>query len=277
MAIGLNHLATNGSIANSSSYSSISISPTANALVVAFYGSADTGNGGDPSTVGISGGISLTQISLPTSGLTPIACGINMGFSVWRGLSASPGSGAMVFSHGVDGQSRALWSIMEFTGVKTSGVNGADAIANAEENTGTTGAYSVTMDTFLAAGNRPVSGVVVGSTETGRVHTQGTDFTEIGESTTGTEGCIIASQWRSDATDTLPDGSISGGTGDAWGAIALEIAAAVAGTLTRDQVDVPRGLARGLGRGMFRQSEKGLFLPDRRLLVPVGIQLQDVA
>lgn len=60
------------------------------------------------------------------------------------------------------------------------------------------------------------------------------------------------------------------------GAVCVQVAVAPAtgAVLTRDQVDVPRGIGRGIGRGLaMMRSRSGLYVLDRRILVPVGIQL----
>ncbi len=161
--------------ANQSVYTTASIAPAANALVtVAVLGRRSSG----ALTPTISGGGIGTWVQVASVDYDPISTPASR-LVVFRGMSASPGSGAITitFSSSV---SNATWMVSQWTGVDQSGTNGSGAIGQ----TGTTAGDAVTalskaLAAFGSANN--VGFGVVGVSANAPFVIPGTGSSEIGE------------------------------------------------------------------------------------------------
>lgn len=146
MAITVTPLTSGFNNTSTTSYTTASISPTGNRLVIAACG-ARTGGAQVAPTASGGGLTTITQIINRIDGGT-------RGLSFFRALQASPGSGAVTFDFGAIVQSWCLWSIFELDGIDTSGSNGAGAIVQSLDsivNTGTS--LTITMAAFGAPEN----------------------------------------------------------------------------------------------------------------------------
>ncbi|HEY6059673.1 MAG TPA: Ig-like domain-containing protein, partial [Gemmatimonadales bacterium] len=168
-----------GNGANQSVYTTASIAPAANALVtVAVRMRRSTG----PLTPTLSGGgmASWTQVATLDYGTiaTP-----DSRISVFRGMSASPGSGpiTITFSGSI---SNAEWSVSQWTGVDQSGTNGSGALGQIGSMAGdATTSLSKGLAPFARANNIALG--VVGAKVAPPAVTPGSGFTEIAEPTSG--------------------------------------------------------------------------------------------
>lgn len=106
--------------ASTSSQATASISPTANALILVSVAS----NLGSSTNTPTLTGAGMTWVEIRNQSVDSGKKRI----TVFRGLSGAPGSGALTIDFAGQAQDRVFWSISKFTGVKTTGTSGADAI-----------------------------------------------------------------------------------------------------------------------------------------------------
>lgn len=150
MAVTTNHLTTGSSTTNASSYTTASITPTANRLVML---ACLVSVGAQPTpTITVSGN-GLTWVQVDTTATAAARTVV-----AFRAMGAAPSAGVVT----INGTSltACLWSIVEFDGVDTSGTNGSGAIAQSFNSAGAnTNNLSVNFPTTPAAGNGGFAGV----------------------------------------------------------------------------------------------------------------------
>lgn len=209
MAIAAFALANDG-VAGSSPYTTASITPGSNRLVLATIVNEDTTT--TPSTPTLAGnGLTWVQVATRTfdTEATPRAR-----ITLFRAMGASPTTGAVTIT--AAGTEECSWSIVEFSGVDTSGTNGSGAIVQSVANSANSvGSLTVTLAAFAdAVNNAAFGGFGVGANA---ALNPGTGFAEIGADLNH-----AASEWRL-GQDTTVDmsGDVVG-----RGGIALEIKAA---------------------------------------------------
>src|SRR3990167_10939569 len=121
MAITQTTLTGAASTADATSYTTASISPGANRLILAFvYGFHSIGTDVTPTL----SGNGLTWVNINHRGL---GCS-NENMTLFRAMGSSPSAGAVTIDYGANTMDAGVWSIMEFDGVDTSGTNGSGAI-----------------------------------------------------------------------------------------------------------------------------------------------------
>lgn len=199
MAIAATHKTSGQSDTDATSASTASISPTSNALVLAwvFTGRA----AGTPPAPTLSGnGLTWVQVA------TILDASSELRLTLFRAMGASPSAGAVTIDCGATTIVAWLWSIVEFTGVDTSGTNGSGAVVQSKTGSAANAtSLTVTLDAaFSAGGNRPAGGVFANDAATIRIVPE-TDWVELGESdldaSVDLDDIGIQSQWR-DAQDT---------------------------------------------------------------------------
>lgn len=199
MPVLATHLTTSSSGTDATSYTTASISPTADRLVlVAVYGGNDTAGSPEPTVTGAG----MTWVTVLTN---PAVTDSGQRITVFRGLSASPGSGALTIDFGVTEIDRCSWSITEFENVDLTGTNGSGAVVQSVANDAdATTSLTVTLAAFGSTDNATYGAI---SLANNTAITQGTGFTELGEAD-GPEAGSIESQWRND-NDTSVDWSFA--------------------------------------------------------------------
>lgn len=188
MAITAANLAF-GSAATVTSTATASISPTANALVIVSVASRNaTGSGPAtvPTVTGASGTwVQITTLSDGSSGARTV--------TLFRDLSASPGSGALTIDFAGVSQGSVAWSIDQFQGTDTSGTHGSGAIvqsAGVNPATGTTTGQTITLSA-LGAPNNAAYGYIRNSGAAAIAG--GSGFTDL--SGGATSGGVLDSEW----------------------------------------------------------------------------------
>lgn len=214
MAVAVTNL-TNGNTNNSSSVNTASVSPGANKLITVTVVNA---RNGQPATLPTISGASMTwtQVNTVTANTN------SWRGTIFRGLSASPGSGALTISFGGTSQDAGiLWYVNEFSGTKTTGTNGADAIVQSATNvaTGTNSGITVTLSAF---GNSNNAAYGYCATQ-GSSPTVGSGFTLISTQTSVSVRSINEFKNSQDTTVDFSWGSV----GTQGHAIAIEIAASL--------------------------------------------------
>lgn len=188
-----------------SNYTTDSISPSANKLIVA----AVFSNSAGVETPTASGNnLTWTMIDTDTTSTLRV--------TLFRAMSSTtPPAGAVTFNFGAD-QTAVRWSIVEFTGVDVT--SSTQAVVQSWDDVGTSATYSTTTGTpFSDTGNATYGAFGVNSSTD---PTKGSGFTEIHDVDAGS--MTLFTEWR-----TGSDVSVDA-TGDnvAFVAVAIEIAAA---------------------------------------------------
>lgn len=143
MAVAENVLTSGASTVNGSSYNTASVAPADDALVLVGV-CVTRGSSEDPPTPTLSGG-GMAAWDVVEDNLYVTSGGVRSRMVVYRAREATPGSGAITISLSPVGASGCLWSVIEYTGVDTSGTNGSGAIAQSEQAAGSGTAVSVSL------------------------------------------------------------------------------------------------------------------------------------
>lgn len=226
MAIARSALTSGSSATNGTSYSSASITPTANNLVLlAVFGEATVdGNDGFPSSVSGNG---LTWVKIGEAAGDTFS-----DVSLWRAMGSSPSAGTIDLTFATT-QTGVLWAIQEFSGIDTGGTNGSAAVVQFATTAGGSGAnFLVTLAAFSNA-NNATFGAFGSYTDSINVmtHTPGSGFTELYDQELNPDAWkdTLYTEWRT-GNDTTVDATMSQ-VADAYGGIAIEIKEAAAGTV----------------------------------------------
>lgn len=207
MAITATHLVTSGDEVDRTTYTTASISPSSNNLVLALVYGALAGGSAAPTL----SGNGLTWVQVDTQTFT------NRRVTLFRAMGTSPSSGAVTIDFGAATQARCHWSIAEFGNVDTTGTNGSGAIVQSVTDSGTATSLTVTLAAFSGGNNATYGGVT--ALDGGDI-TEGSGFSELGEYRNATEPSTTQSEWKN-TNDTSVDFSWSGNV-EAAG-IAVEI------------------------------------------------------
>lgn len=187
-------------------YTTASVSPTANNLLLLWVGSlnADTGAASPEPTV-VGNGVTWVKVGTQSFDTNNKQRG-----TLFRAMGGSPSSGTIAITFS-ENQNWIGWILSEFANVDTGGSNGADAVVQSVLGTDTS-ATSLLI-TLAAFGN--VNNATYGGIAHGALTTPGSGFIEIADNGGGGQ-----SQWKSD-NDTSVDWS--GWTARDVGGVAIEI------------------------------------------------------
>lgn len=219
MAISTTLLTSGSSGTDAASYTTASVTPTANrlqllAVEVARY------TAGPPGAWTVTGN-GLTWVEVARVGIETNGANYNASLSLFRAMGPAPTAGAITINLNGTTAVSCAWSLVECAGVDTSGTNGSGAIvqaasANVNANTALTvtlGAFSsVNNATFACFGASDAAG-------TPRTYTAGTGFTEIAD--TGVQYSSVTSMFRAD-NDTTANTTTSASTNIAGIAVELK-------------------------------------------------------
>ena len=199
--------------ANLTVYTTASISPSANKLILCLVTTADDGFTA-PILVNSITGAGLTWVEVAEVQYDTIASP-RVTLAVYRALGPSPSPGALTIT--MDGPaSEASWIIAEFGNVDTSGTNGSGAVV--QNDTDRSDSDTSITSNLAAFGNTANATVGCFSVTGANTWTEGTGFTEISE-LSGDQSSQM--QFRND-NDTTVDATISG-SASPIGGIGLEI------------------------------------------------------
>lgn len=224
MPIAVAHLTTSGDgTDNQATYTTASITPTADRLVLAWV-------------LNVRGSGTATQPTLSGNGLTWVAVNSVVTtatrLTLYRAMGAAPSAGVVTITPGDANTVRVLWSISEFSGIDTGGTNGSAAVVQSAVNNANSTSVTATLAAFGSASNATAGGFVVLANS--RTWTEGGGFTPISGGThdLAGENVSIFSEFRAD-NDTTVDASISG-AGAQLRVVGVEIKAAA---VTADRYD----------------------------------------
>lgn len=216
------------STANVTNYTTASVTPTADALVLlATVATRNSTVCSDNDIVTVTGN-GLTWVNVNRQCLSSAVSPVQT-VELWRTMGAAPSTGAITFDFSATTQLNAAWAIIECTGTDTTGTNGSGAIVQNAINLIEPGtSLTMTLGAFGGAGNATLGAFGLA---TNQAVTPGSGFTELAEQQ-NTEGTTLQVQWRND-NDTSVDASFS--SIDAGG-IAIEIKAAATVTDTSGDI-----------------------------------------
>ncbi|KKL21001.1 hypothetical protein LCGC14_2449830 [marine sediment metagenome] len=229
MAITQAALTEAANTTDATSFTTASITPTANRLVlVAVH--AGTSTGDSPANTPTISGNGLTYVQIATIGVNDTGGGnLKQTLTLFRAMGASPSTGVITIDFAGETQVGCIWGVDEFAGIDTGGVDGADAVVQSATNsddTASVNSLTVTLAAFGDAGNATYGTFGIARNQ---AFTEGTGFTEISDLGHGTPNRRLQTEWRDD-NDTSVDVSWTDAA-DCFG-IAAEIKAA-AGAVTR--------------------------------------------
>lgn len=223
-------IAPNRSSTDASSYNTASGSPTANCLQLLAVGSINGASANVPQpTVS---GAGMTWVAIASSNYD--TGGTNRArITLFRALSASPGSGALTISFSVppaQTQTNCEWSWIEFAGVDTSGTDGSGAIVQSNTNAATATSLSVTLSAFADATNNVAYGCF--HHQANETNTAGSGFSLTFGATSQTINgasrvASLGAEWQT-GQDTGVD--MSWTTSSLCGGVAVEVKMAAAAT-----------------------------------------------
>ena len=213
MAITNASLTSGTNTTDATSFTTASITPTANQLVIATVVNT-AATAGTPTLSG--NGLTWVQID------TQLVAASGVRTTMFRTMGASPSSGAVTIDFGADTQTGCAWAIDAFAGIDTSGTNGSGAVVQSAKGAVDATSITVTLAAFGSTDNGAAFGMGRGRAE---ASTFDTGWTEIVDTTYSTPNTAIETQWRADNDTTAGASWVT--SGKAAG-IAIEIKAAAA-------------------------------------------------
>lgn len=194
-------------------YTSASVTPTANRLQTLFISVGQTTIPTITSVVGNS----LTWVSVIE---VIAAAGTNRRMAIYRALGSAPTAGTIAINLSATA-SNCAWRLVEWSNVNIAGSNGAGAILQTASNTGSGVSKSVTLGSAITAYSVTVGSLNGNSSSDTPVI--GTGFVELGDgenTNPGTPSTRLVNQWGSTGTNPIV---ATGGGGVTWEALAIEI------------------------------------------------------
>jgi len=231
MAIIATHLTTDRSLTDGTEFTTASISPASNALVLLLVrGRRSNGLGSSPTV----SGNGLTWVEIVSVGFELVSTGWCR-LSLFRAMGVSPSSGTVSINYSGGNLNCCFWSIVQFEGVDTSGTNGSGAVIQSATNaqdSGTT--LTVTLSAFSDPGNATYGGFSISkATEAINPGSGFTEFAEAQGTGTSADSGTIQSEYLL-GNDTSVDASWATSANDSGG-IAVEIKAALAAAVPWDR------------------------------------------
>ncbi len=189
-----------------SSYATASITPSANALVLAYIHSFGSGGPGNTPTATGCGLTWVVVASFVPSG--------NNRVTLFRAMG-SPTSGAVTFDFAGQNQSIPCWTISQFTGVDQTGTNGSGAVVQSVTGTAFTNNLVITLAAFGNAANAGYGAFNISAVAT---ISPGSGFTQLGEAGTG---FTVMDEWEINNTSVNATTAVNHGFDGMTGRILL--------------------------------------------------------
>ena len=217
MAVTATALTSSFSISNLSVYTTASITPTADNLVLLAVGHQEA----SPYETLTPTGNGLTWVEVASVEASGTG---TQKLWLYRAMHASPSAGVVTLTFGGTVNS-CIWSINEFAGIDTGGADGADAIV---QSVADTTSVSQTSFTVNLAGFGDASNATYGAFYRNAIAaiSPGAGFTELHD-TSDAEGRRMQSEWRNDNDQTV---DATNGGSSRWLGIGAEIKAATGGS-----------------------------------------------
>src|SRR3990167_8678286 len=185
---------TSGGLGNDiafNTFTTASIAPTANRLILVAIGSNRTTDA-DPGIPTVTGnGITYTLVD-------SYQINNRRRISVFRGMSAAPSAGAITISFAGINQYACRWSVMEFGGVDTSGTNGSGAVGLTASVAVTDTSVSIALGTLSPGSASYGAGYAADPSDVSETFTAGSGYSLIHALTTTTFFFGLMTEWRAD-------------------------------------------------------------------------------
>jgi hypothetical protein len=231
LAISASNVTSGGSGTDAASYTTASITPASNALLLI---TIENDLSATSPTVPTVTGCSLTWVQVSTCYYDQ--SGTHYRVTMLRALGASPTSGTLTIDFGGTTQGGCGWVVDQFTNTDTTGTNGSGAIVqsakSAEPMSASSTTVTATLGSAITSGNAAYTAAAWEANETGSVES---GWTAIGAAGHAGPSTSIKTSWRNDNVDN--SGTINWTTSALGGGITVEIkagAAATYGLVSRD-------------------------------------------
>lgn len=207
--------------ADLSAYTTASVSPTPNRLILVAVSIGKT-DGTDIQPTGVTGnGITYAKVD-------GVSASTNTNLSLWRGMSASPTAGAITIDFGGATQHCATWHVIEVDTVRQ-GANGANAIAQFKSaGSLTTTTPTLTLDNAIGTGGAVLAYFQANSTSATWV--DGAGYTALGVDR-DRSGPVLEDHVQYDLTGTTTV-TATYATANGKGIVAVELSEALSGSAT---------------------------------------------
>lgn len=232
MAIAVTGLTSGSNNAAVTTYTTASVTPTANRLQLLAVANAWSGSARTPGAITSVTGNGLTWVYVGSAGVGFSSGSTYLGqISLYRAMGASPTTGAITITLPASGASCA-WSLVEVDGVDTTGTSGSGAVVQSASNQNNTTGSTLTVTLGSAFGSASNGTYACFSAGDGggvaRTFTPEAGWTETHD--TGVAFSYVTSMWRAD-NDTTASTTASS-TATSLGGIVIEIKAAGTGVST---------------------------------------------
>ena len=210
------------------SFSTASITPTANACVLLSLASRVANIAGGPADPSSITGNGLTWVKVVSRSNAAVDATDLASSRIWiyRAMGAAPTAGAITFTWAAS-QTHAAWDVTEYTSADTSGTNCSGALVQSAANNsiiqgGTASPATVTMGSAPGSASNTTHAFSRYAFNTAM--TPGTNFTQLSQNGNATDGArYLAENGLNLQTATVNNAGTS-----AWTIIAVEVKAAVA-------------------------------------------------
>lgn len=225
MTVNVSNLTANSDADGNNVATTAIVSPADNNLLLLTVDSrTNLGVPADPVQPTVAG-LSLTWTAVNTI-VYDTTSGSRRRKTVFRAMGLGIVPGTIVITFGIQNQTDVVWILDQFSGVDTGGTGGSAAVVQSTVNKDEVGAatsLTVTLAAFANTANATYGSF--GNTVTGSSRTAGSGFTLVsgGDIASGTN--IRATTEFRDTNDTSVDFTW-GASGDQFGGVAIEIAAA---------------------------------------------------
>jgi len=201
-AVAGTHLTAGGNTVNQTSYTTASITPTANNLVLAWVTNT---RGATPATPTLSGN-GLTWVRVATVAWGTIAAPTAR-TTLFRAMGAAPTAGAVTINFGAGStQNGCAWTIEQFGGVDTSGTNGSGAVVQSVTGSANNSPAATGLSIPLAALGDPTNATAGGFSNRVNSATSisaGASYTAFTGAAYAAPDTSIVAEWRATGSTTV--------------------------------------------------------------------------
>jgi hypothetical protein len=198
-AVTATELTTGGSSSNLAAYSTASITPAANTLILAWVTNSKASAPDTPTLAGNG----LTWVQVETVTWRTIAAPAKR-TTLFRAMGASPTSGGITISFGAN-QTGCAWSVIQFGNVDTSGTDGSGAVVQAvtgrADGAGAAG-LTITLAALADAWNATAGGFSNAVNDVNSI-SAGTGYTAFTGAAYGFPATSLRAEWRATGSTTV--------------------------------------------------------------------------
>lgn len=179
-------------------YTTASITPGANRLILAWIFNSNNNPVGTPTL----SGNGLTWVQVNTVTWNPVASP-DYRITLFRAMGAAPTAGSVSITFPVN-QRAAAWSIIEFSGVDTSGTDGSGAVlqnATGSDDAAGPAGLTITLPSAIGSGNATAGGF--GNNSNVPSISPGAGYTAFSEVNTSNPNLDLRAEWRADGNTNV--------------------------------------------------------------------------